>query len=700
MERLLGAGGMGEVYLVRDLALKRQVALKTLRVDQLSQEALKRWRSEMEIMATLSHPNVVNIYHAVLAEGEGEPTYVVMEYLPRGSLQDELDALSTRRVAMPIAQALMIGIQISEALSFIHQKGIIHRDIKPHNILIGEIGGKPIYKLGDFGIALARDRTRVTQTGGFGPLSPIFASPEQILGYPPDQRSDIYSLGVTLWECLARPAGRLEAVRFSASQPLPPLSSFRVDILPALQEAIARATASHPDQRFQSAAEFAAALRQVQQQYELLSYRTMQQSVIPPPIAPFPPPLAAPPRRSRTSPALIIVILLLAVCLLSLLTALWSAVSSVLERESAAQQSAGSLPSISALSTAATSPVASSKRDSTAQPNTELTPMVPVVRVYPEATSTAVAAATAQARRAMAQADLWRILRATDTQLWILGDLGYRRRLFHFNGEDLLLIPVSLEELSDVKRGTMDSTGTIWILTPKDVHRLVGNEWVRAVDVQATLGSRRYELDHIGHLYDDTIFIIGRWSEQGDWLINRPFVLFGKDQQWEIELFDLRDAYVEYVVSATELWLVESNGVVSYFVKGQRKQTVQCGSATIRRFASLPGSSSDGYAVDSYPQDIWRVKQGKCERVIFSADLTRDFSPWTIRVPSPDTVWFFSREGELLSYQRDKWQRQRLFQSHTLNHVYVVSDRSAWLVGDKGLIMHYQDGVWSVRFGE
>jgi len=193
LERELGQGGMGTVYLARDTGLNRKVALKILRSD-LSDDATfaRKFLDEVEVTASLAHPNIIRVY--TLGEQDGR-LYLVMEHLDQPSLEQRMDQggkLSERDV-------LEIGIGIASALQFAHEEtGMIHRDIKPGNILFGR-GNIP--KLADFGLAAGARSALGQQDEIWG--TPYYVSPERLNREEEDIRSDIYSLGATLYHALA-----------------------------------------------------------------------------------------------------------------------------------------------------------------------------------------------------------------------------------------------------------------------------------------------------------------------------------------------------------------------------------------------------------------------------------------------------------------------------------------------------------------
>lgn len=198
----LGAGGMGRVFKVRDLTLDKLLAIKVLKQDLANDAtALKRFEKEAEAAAALSHPNLISIYnHGTTAEGE---SYLVMDYLEGPSLAEVIE----KKEKLGTERLLDIFIQICDGLAHAHKAGVIHRDVKPTNIILTKSdSGKDLVKIVDFGIARVMDASvrethDLTQTGEvFG--SPQYMSPEQCLGLLLREQSDIYSLGCTLYETI------------------------------------------------------------------------------------------------------------------------------------------------------------------------------------------------------------------------------------------------------------------------------------------------------------------------------------------------------------------------------------------------------------------------------------------------------------------------------------------------------------------
>jgi beta-lactam-binding protein with PASTA domain/tRNA A-37 threonylcarbamoyl transferase component Bud32 len=254
--RKLGSGGMANVYLAEDEDLGRRVAIKILN-DRYANDDLfiERFRREAKSAAALSHPNIVSVYD----RGEAEGTYyIAMEVIEGRSLKE----LIMTRGPLPIAQALAYTHEILEALRFAHRHGIIHRDIKPHNILIGER-----LKVTDFGIARA-GASQMTEAGSIMGTAQ-YLSPEQARGAPVTASSDLYSVGIVLYEMLT---GKVPFTGDSAIEiamkhlndaPKPP-SKIRPEIPEELDQVVLRALAKNPEDRYQTAEEFSEDLHRVE----------------------------------------------------------------------------------------------------------------------------------------------------------------------------------------------------------------------------------------------------------------------------------------------------------------------------------------------------------------------------------------------------------------------------------------------------
>lgn len=193
LEREIGSGGMSRVFLGRDEVLDRPVAVKILKAQLGGTDVGRRFQREGRTAAKLSHPFVVRVYDAGESEFEGhETSYIVMEYVTGGDLKDLVD----EQGALPGARLAAIGESVAAGLAHAHERGIVHRDIKPHNILMDE-KGRP--RLTDFGIARALDSSQATRTGSYLGTA-LYSSPEQLKGEKVTPKSDVYSFGVTLYE--------------------------------------------------------------------------------------------------------------------------------------------------------------------------------------------------------------------------------------------------------------------------------------------------------------------------------------------------------------------------------------------------------------------------------------------------------------------------------------------------------------------
>ena len=254
--RLLGRGGMGEVREGTDLRLGRQVAVKLLRAD-LAADAELSWRFEVEARAAagLSHPNVVAVYDT--GEHQGVP-YIVMELLSGRTVGDEMEAgpLLAQRVER-------VALQVLAALDAAHRAGVVHRDIKPRNLLLTSDSS---VKVGDFGIAkVAEGLGDVTVTGQvLG--TPGYLAPERLAGQPATARSDLFSVGVVLYEALSgtKPfsgSTPWEVAHALAAGQHRPLGEAVPGLPPRLAETVERAMSKDPEDRFATAADMARALQ-------------------------------------------------------------------------------------------------------------------------------------------------------------------------------------------------------------------------------------------------------------------------------------------------------------------------------------------------------------------------------------------------------------------------------------------------------
>ena len=253
----VGAGGMSTVFRAHDLVLERTVALKVLHQRLAGdQEYVERFRREARMVAGLSHQNIVT----VIDRGEDEGcSFIVFEFVPGENLKQLVD----RDGPLPVEQAVNLAIQIARGLAFAHTNGYVHRDVKPQNVLLNGDGQA---KVTDFGIARALDVKRgVTQTGTVLGTSDYIA-PEQAQGRPVDEHTDVYSLGIVLYELLTGEVpfsgdNFVTVAMRHINEPPPSLRAKRPDVPPRLDAAVQKALAKDPGDRFQTMAEFGGELQ-------------------------------------------------------------------------------------------------------------------------------------------------------------------------------------------------------------------------------------------------------------------------------------------------------------------------------------------------------------------------------------------------------------------------------------------------------
>ena len=262
----LGKGAMGVVYRANDPMLNRMVAIKTINTEEAGHEGMAeyeaRFYTEAKAAGGLNHPSIIIIYDIGKS---GHLVYMAMEYIEGCELRE----LLAQGQPLPVVQAVDIAAQVGEGLAYAHQHQVVHRDIKPANIMITPEGRA---KIADFGIARMRSSETRTQTGVIMG-SPKYISPEQIVGTRADHRSDIFSLGVILYECLtgATPFNGegLSALMYQITNhdPAPP-SSANPQVPVMLDYIVAKVLAKAPEARYQSAADFANDLRECRLQME------------------------------------------------------------------------------------------------------------------------------------------------------------------------------------------------------------------------------------------------------------------------------------------------------------------------------------------------------------------------------------------------------------------------------------------------
>jgi eukaryotic-like serine/threonine-protein kinase len=294
----IGSGGMADVYCAEDTHLGRQVALKVLhRRFAQDQEFVERFRREASAAAGLQHPNVVGVFDRGRHDGT---YYIAMEHLPGRTLKE----IVSEEAPLPQDRVVDFGLQILHAAGFAHRHGVIHRDFKPHNVIVDE---QAHAKVTDFGIARA-GASEMTETGSIMGTAQ-YLSPEQAQGHAVTATSDLYSIGVMLYEMLA---GRLPfegdsavsiALKHLSEQPVP-ISQLRPDVNPSLEAVVMAALAKDPARRWQTAEDFAEALSAAAAQFGEVP-QTAATSAFAPVPAPVPAPVdgdGSPPPAAATAP--------------------------------------------------------------------------------------------------------------------------------------------------------------------------------------------------------------------------------------------------------------------------------------------------------------------------------------------------------------------------------------------------------------
>jgi serine/threonine-protein kinase len=258
LEARIGAGGMSTVYRALDETLQRQVAVKLMNREVASDsDQLERFRREARAVAQLSHPHIVGVIDA--GEDEGRP-YIVFEYVEGQTLKDRIRRLGR----LPISEAVAYAIEIARALGAAHARHIVHRDVKPQNVLIDEEGSA---KVTDFGIARTLDEEGLTADGRVLGTTD-YVSPEQALGQPVTGQSDLYSLGIVLYEMLTgevpfRGDSQVAVAMKHVREELPDVQSKRPEVSAALAAIVDSATAKRQDERYANDAELIADLEDV-----------------------------------------------------------------------------------------------------------------------------------------------------------------------------------------------------------------------------------------------------------------------------------------------------------------------------------------------------------------------------------------------------------------------------------------------------
>ena len=265
IQERIGVGGMARVFKAHDTNLDRTVAIKVLHEHYSFEATFKeRFEREAKLIAGLNHPNIVQVYDFdAMTRNDSQHYYMVMSYIQGVTLRDVIQEHTKRETPIPHEKVLQIMLDMTSALGFAHQQGMIHRDVKPANILIDE-NGKAI--LTDFGIARFAEGSNLTQEG-LTVGTPAYMSPEQATGVAVDNRSDLYALGIILYELLAGSTpysddGTLSVLIKHIQEDIPSLNVHTQMDNIYLDHIIYKALAKLPEDRYQSAEEFASDLKQ------------------------------------------------------------------------------------------------------------------------------------------------------------------------------------------------------------------------------------------------------------------------------------------------------------------------------------------------------------------------------------------------------------------------------------------------------
>ena len=254
--KLIGSGGMGTVYLAEDIMLGRQIAIKMLHPELLfKKDIIERFKAEAKLLAKLNHPNIAILFNLIESSGN---YFMIMEYVDGYSLETMLSGNG----AIEVDEAIDIMVQALEGIEHAHHKQIIHRDLKPANLMINRDN---IVKVMDFGIARALGSARLTREGSVvGTLE--YMAPEQIQGFEGDVRTDIYAMGVVLYELLTgnvpyQSESDYDLMTKKLNQKPPKIRSFLHEIPKSLEKVVMKSINKNPDLRFQSAGQFKDALQ-------------------------------------------------------------------------------------------------------------------------------------------------------------------------------------------------------------------------------------------------------------------------------------------------------------------------------------------------------------------------------------------------------------------------------------------------------
>jgi serine/threonine-protein kinase len=310
LDERLGAGGMSTVYRARDSVLERMVAVKLLAEHLADDDGfVARFRREALAAASLIHPNVVQVYDSGLDQ-DAHRHFIVMEYVQGPTVAQQM----RERNRLPVDQAADIGAQACDGLEYAHRNGVIHRDVKPGNLIVNP---DRVVKLVDFGIAKAAEDSRITQIGSVVGTA-AYLSPERAQGDEATPSADVYSLGVVMYQMLGGrlpyETGSLTELALRQQEGAPePLHRLNPDVPPELSRAVSRALAPRPEHRYATAAEFGEAIRagargrdsavtmMLETAATSVAHDTAQTNVLQRAPAPVPAPAPAAPRPSARS---------------------------------------------------------------------------------------------------------------------------------------------------------------------------------------------------------------------------------------------------------------------------------------------------------------------------------------------------------------------------------------------------------------
>jgi eukaryotic-like serine/threonine-protein kinase len=265
LDAFLSKGGMGAVYRATHVMLNKTVAVKLINPELVtSPDVVRRFQREARAATALSHPNIVSVYD--LGQTTEGTLYIAMEFVDGPSLKSVIESGGP----VPVMRSLTLARQLASALSAAHRQGVIHRDLKPHNVMLARShDGQEVAKLVDFGIAKTFDEGTQLTTAGFSPGTPQYMAPEQAEGRAVDARSDLYSFGIILYEMLAgevpfnATSTAAVLIKQIKESPMPPsVKNPRVAIPPQVEAIVLRCMAKDPAERFQTADELGSALEE------------------------------------------------------------------------------------------------------------------------------------------------------------------------------------------------------------------------------------------------------------------------------------------------------------------------------------------------------------------------------------------------------------------------------------------------------